>query len=95
VSGSQPNGDDGVFACGACGHVPALPGQDRCDRCAAYDNGYRDGLSDVVFELVWPMVARSARLTDPDDLSYALGRAVAVGEARQQAPPTPTNGQGH
>jgi hypothetical protein len=67
-------------------------GQERCDRCQAYDDGYRDGLRDAVFELLWPAVARAARLSDPEALSYALGRAIAVGEARQTAPLMPTNG---
>jgi hypothetical protein len=60
----------------------------------SYDAGYAAGLHDAVFELAWPLVARSARLTDAGELSYALGRAIAVGESRQTAPPTPTNGNG-
>jgi hypothetical protein len=60
-----------------------------------YPLGYADGLRDAVFELLWPAVARAARLSDADALRYALGRAIAVGEARQQAPPMPTNGKEH
>jgi hypothetical protein len=62
---------------------------------AGYTEGYGDGLRDAVFELLWPAVARAARLTDPEFLAAALGRAVAVGEARQAAPPMPTNGKEH
>jgi hypothetical protein len=72
---------------------------DGRDGVEAFDDGYRlgyaDGLRDAVFELLWPAVARAARLSDPGALSYALGRAIAVGEARQQAPPMPTNGKEH
>jgi hypothetical protein len=55
----------------------------------AYQAGYEDAKDDVVHLLLWPMVAAAARLTNPDALSYSLGRAIAVGESRQTAP---TNG---
>jgi hypothetical protein len=64
----------------------------------AFDSGYRagyeDGRDDAVHLLLWPLVAQAARLTNPDGLSYSLGRAIAVGEARQTAPLAPTNGKG-
>jgi hypothetical protein len=58
-----------------------------------YRAGYDDGLRDAVFELLWPAVVRAARLSDPDAVSYALGRAITVGESRQQAPLMPSNGR--
>jgi hypothetical protein len=89
VSENHANGHPGCEACGA----PVVTGQERCDRCEGYERGYRDGLGDAVHELLWPAVARAARLSDPEALSYALGRAIAVGEARQSAPLMPTNGE--
>jgi hypothetical protein len=66
---------------------------DQLGSDAGYDRGYADGISGAVQELLWRAIARAARLTDPDALSYVLGRAIAVGEARQQAPLMPTNGR--
>jgi hypothetical protein len=72
---------------------------DDRDGVEAFDDGYRlgyaDGQTDAILQVLWPAVARAARLTEPDALSFALGRAIAVGESRQTAPPMPTNGKEH
>jgi hypothetical protein len=50
--------------------------------------------NDAVHLLLWALVAQATRLTNPDGLSYSLGRAIAVGESRQTAPTRPSNGGG-
>jgi hypothetical protein len=76
-------------------HASARPGWDDDAFADAFDAGHRagyeDGRDDAVHLLVWPLVVQAARLTNPDGLSYSLGRAIAVGESRQSAP---TNGGG-
>jgi hypothetical protein len=69
-------------------HASARPGQDD-----AFDAGYEAAWSDAAYDVVWPLVARVARYVNPDELAHLTGRAIAIGESHQTAPPT--NGRGH
>ena len=78
-------------------HASARPGwdDDGVDPgyAAAFDAGYAVAWQDVAYDLVWPLVARVARYVNPDELAHLTGRAIAVGDSHQTAPPT--NGRGH
>jgi hypothetical protein len=59
----------------------------------AFAAGYAAAWQDVAY--VWPLLARVARYVNPDELAHLTGRAIAVRESRQTAPPTLTNGREH
>jgi hypothetical protein len=85
VSENHANGDARYIAgggrCGSC-LAPVGRGRDRCDKCKAYDAGYRDGMADMARVLLNESVAKAARLVDADVLAVELGGAIAEGETR-------------